>query len=76
MTDKQQDLMIVEPKTFADFLKGRMMGDTVAEFAAKTGIHPQLLYMLVQGKRKPSEEVLDAVGLRIVYQEKPRTKKK
>lgn len=76
MTDQQQDLMIVEPKTFADFLKGRMIGDSVAEFSAKTGINQNLLYMLLQGKRKPSEEVLDAVGLRIVFQEKPRAKKK
>jgi len=64
--------MIVDPKNFADFLKGRMMGDSVAEFSAKTGINQQLLYMLVQGKREPSEAVLKKVGLEIVYQEIPR----
>jgi predicted transcriptional regulator len=69
---KKRQLMIIEPENFADFLKGVMMGDTVAEFSARTGINQNLLYMMVQGKREPSEAVLDKVGLEIVYREKPR----
>jgi Helix-turn-helix len=75
MTDKRADL-IIEPKDFPVFLKARMMSDSIAEYAAKTGIHPQMLYMMLAGKRPPSAEVLRKVGLEIVYRAKAKPEKK
>ena len=71
MTEKRQDL-IIDPKDFPVFLKARMMNQSVAEYAVETGIHPQQIYNLLQGKRLPSKEDLQKVGLEIVYRAKAR----
>jgi predicted transcriptional regulator len=71
MTDKRQDL-IIDPKDFHVFLKARMMTDSVAEYAAKKDINPKLLYMMLQGKRAPSKEILKKVDLEVAYRAKAR----
>lgn len=75
MADKKTDL-IIDPKDFPIFLKARMMSDSVAEYSAKTGIHPQQIYNLLQGKRTPSKEDLEKMDLEIVYRAKRRPEKK
>jgi len=66
MNQKQQEL-IIDPKDFHVFLKARMFGDSMAEFAAKLGISTTLLYMLLAGTRKPSAAILKKVGLEVCY---------
>jgi transcriptional regulator with XRE-family HTH domain len=66
MSEERSDL-IIEPKDFPVFLKARMMRDTVAEYAAKLGVTPKMLYMLLSGDRKPSAAILEKVGLEVVF---------
>ena len=66
MSDKQPDL-IIDPVDFPVFVKARMGTDTVAEFAAKIGVSPKLVYMLLSGSRGPSKEILKKLGLKIAF---------
>ena len=66
MSDKQPDL-IIDPVDFPVFVKARMGTDTVAEFAAKIGVSPKLVYMLVSGSRTPSPAILKKLGLKVAY---------
>lgn len=74
MAEKNPDL-VIEPEDFPVFLKARMLTDSVAEYAEKTGIHPKLLYLLLNGQRKPSAEILEKVGLEVVYRAKAQRRK-
>jgi hypothetical protein len=66
MPQKRPDL-IIDPKDFHVFLKARMMRDTVAEYSAKLGVSPKLVWMLLNGTKKPSKAILKKVGLEVVY---------
>lgn len=76
MSEKRPDL-VIDPKDFPVYLKARMLRDTVAEFAAKLGVTPKLVYMLLTGKRKPSKTILKKVDLEVVFRmREPEAKKK
>jgi hypothetical protein len=66
MTDRQVRLTI-EPKDFPVFLRARMMGDTVGEFAAKLNVTRSTVYMLLSGDLQPSAKILAKVGLKVAY---------
>jgi hypothetical protein len=66
MTQKRTEL-IIDPVDFHVFLKARMMQDTVAEYAAKLGVSPKLVYMLLNGTKKPSAAILKKMGLEVVF---------
>lgn len=63
---KRQDL-IIEPRDFPVFLKARMLQAKVDEFAASLGVTPKLVYMLLNGSKKPSAAMLKKLGLEVVY---------
>jgi transcriptional regulator with XRE-family HTH domain len=54
---------------FPVFLAGFMHAKrkTPKEFAAFLGVSPQLLYMLRNGSRSPSQEILKKIGLEVAY---------
>jgi hypothetical protein len=65
---KHHNDLVVDPADFPTFLKARMGGRTVAQFAKELGISENLLYVLLAGSRKPSAAVLKKLGLKIAYQ--------
>ena len=66
MSEKQPDL-IIDPEDFHVFLKARLGTDSVAEFAAKLDVTPKLVYLLLNGSRGPSKEILKKLGLKIAF---------
>jgi hypothetical protein len=66
MTEKQVRLTI-EPEDFPVFLRARMMGDSVGEFAAKLDVTRSTVYMLLSGELQPSAKILEKVGLKTAY---------
>jgi predicted transcriptional regulator len=60
---------VVIPEEFPVFLGGVMHAKKKSpkDFAASLGISPQLLYMLLNGRRAPSASVLGTLGLQVAY---------
>jgi transcriptional regulator with XRE-family HTH domain len=63
----EQPELIIHPTDFPVFLKARMMGLSVAEFAEKLEVTPKYIYMLLKGERPPSDAILKKVGLEVYY---------
>jgi Helix-turn-helix len=63
----EQPALVFDPSEFPTFLIARMMGDSVADFAKKLDVTPDVVYMLLSGKRQPSKDILTKMGLEIYY---------
>lgn len=63
-----QPEIFIEIKDFPVLLKTRIAQAkcTIAEFSEKLGVTPKLIYYLLDGKRAPSEAILEALGARFV----------
>ena len=70
MSAKRSEL-IIDPKDFPVFLKARMMRDSAVDYATGLGISTKLLWMLLNGSKKPSAAILKKVGLEVVYRTVP-----
>lgn len=56
-----------DPDDFPRYLRSRMTGTTVKDAAAKLGISRSYLYMLLDGKRKPTPVILQKLGISVAY---------
>jgi hypothetical protein len=51
----------------------RVVGpQTTRELAAEVGCTPQFLYRVLSGKDKPSQKIMDYLGLEVFYVRKPK----
>lgn len=60
---------VLEPEKLLAWIAWRIGNRSVTDFADEVGIDRQSLYDLLKGrKRKPSDSMLQKLGLRIVYE--------
>jgi transcriptional regulator with XRE-family HTH domain len=66
---KRADSLVIEVKDFRVYLFARMQIAKKAprEYAEQLGISVDLLYLLLNGRRKPSASILQKVGLETCY---------
>jgi hypothetical protein len=69
LAKSKKESTVIRPEDFPVFLSGVVHAKRKSpkEFAASLGISPQLLYMLLNGKRAPSANVLRNLGLQIAH---------
>lgn len=69
MAPRKREPVIVEPSEFRLYLYMEMksLGMTVQGFAKHLGVSHQAAYALLDGKLRPSEKILEKVGLEIVF---------
>jgi len=66
---RKQDSLVIAESEFRVYLVALMGAKkvTVKEFADELGVSVDLLYLLMQGKRKPSPAMLKKLGLEVSY---------
>lgn len=68
MSEQQPDL-ILHPKDFPAFLKGRMSAEglSASQMATKLGVGIKLVYALLYGQRTPSDAILKKLSGEVYY---------
>ena len=59
--------LIISPEDFPIFLKSKMNGRTIDEFAEELGVSRQFLYLLLSRRNPPSKAILAKLNLTTVY---------